>query len=179
MEVQVWPDGDFEERMFGYNSRAYAHYKRPVASLAILGDNNPSWRPVQFSWTALGCTHLLRFPSAKLLDWAPQHGGLTMYGGRLSSLMVRSGRFRDGGELALRHIAGSSLDITEQGPAKIQIFGSSIRGLSISRRLGVPDEDGEIDRSHGAKRHCHRQPGVVCLKLPRKVAETRRIQGVC
>jgi hypothetical protein len=82
---------------------------------------------------------------AKLLDWASQRGGLTMYGGRLSSLMVRSGRFRDGGELALRHIAGSSLDITEQGPAKIQIFGSSIRGLSISRRIGAPDETGEID----------------------------------
>ena len=80
----------------------------------------------------------------KLLDWAPQRGGLTMYGGRLSSLMVRSGRFRDGGELALRHIAGSSLDITEQGPAKIQIFGSSIRGLSISRRIGGPEEHGEI-----------------------------------
>jgi hypothetical protein len=80
----------------------------------------------------------------KLLDWAPQRGGLTMYGGRLSSLMVRSGRFRDGGELALRHIAGSSLDITEQGPAKIQIFGSSIRGLSISRRIGGPEDDGEI-----------------------------------
>ena len=61
---------------------------------------------------------------SELLDWAPQRGGLTMYGGRLSSLMVRSGRFRDGGELALRHIAGSSLDITEQGAAKIQIFGS-------------------------------------------------------
>lgn len=82
---------------------------------------------------------------AKLLDWAPQRGGLTMYGGRLSSLMVRSGRFRDGGELALRHIAGSSLDITEQAAAKIRIFGSSIRGLSISRRIGAPEEDGEID----------------------------------
>jgi Pentapeptide repeats (8 copies) len=82
---------------------------------------------------------------AKLLDWAPQRGGLVMYGGRLSSLMVRSGRFRDGGELALRHIAGSSLDITEQGPAKIQIFGSSIRGLSISRRIGAEEEPGEID----------------------------------
>lgn len=82
---------------------------------------------------------------AKLLDWAPQRGGLTMYGGRLSSLMVRSGRFRDGGELALRHIAGSSLDITEQGSAKIQIFGSSIRGLSISRPIGTPEEHGEID----------------------------------
>ncbi|HLK74626.1 MAG TPA: pentapeptide repeat-containing protein [Streptosporangiaceae bacterium] len=82
---------------------------------------------------------------ATLLDWAAQRGGLTMYGGRLSSLMIRSGRFRDGGEVALRHIAGSSLDITEQGPAKIQIFGSSIRGLSISRRIGVEEDPGEID----------------------------------
>jgi hypothetical protein len=81
----------------------------------------------------------------KLLDWAAQRGGLTMYGGRLSSLMVRSGRFRDGGELALRHIAGSSLDITEQGPAEIQIFGSSIRGLSISRQIATPEESGEIN----------------------------------
>ena len=79
-----------------------------------------------------------------LLAWASQRGGLTMYGGRLSSLMVRSGQFRDGGELALRHIAGSSLDITEQDAAKIQIFGSSIRGLSISRRIGAPDEHGEV-----------------------------------
>ena len=85
-------------------------------------------------------------PNPKLLEWAPQRGGLTMYGGRLSSLMVRSGRFRDGGELALRHIAGSSLDITEQGAAKIQIFGSSIRGLSISRRVGDPEEQpGKIE----------------------------------
>jgi hypothetical protein len=82
---------------------------------------------------------------ATLLDWAAQRGGLTMYGGRLSSLMIRSGRFRDGGEVALRHIAGSSLDITEQGPAKIQIFGSSIRGLSISRRIGAEEDPGEID----------------------------------
>ncbi len=83
---------------------------------------------------------------SELLDWAPQRGGLTMYGGRLSSLMVRSGRFRDGGELALRHIAGSSLDITEQGAAKIQIFGASIRGLSISRRVGETGEQaGEIE----------------------------------
>jgi Pentapeptide repeats (9 copies) len=81
-----------------------------------------------------------------LLAWQPQRGGLTMYGGRLCSLMVRSGRFRDGGELALRHISGSSLDITEQGAAKIHIFGSSVRGLSISRSLGGPvQEQGDID----------------------------------
>jgi len=68
-----------------------------------------------------------------------------MYGGRLSSLMVRSGRFRDGGELALRHIAGSSLDITEQDAAKIHVFGASIRGLSISRRLSDPNEQQQGD----------------------------------
>ncbi len=72
MEVQVWPDGDFVERMFGYNARAYLHYKCPVASLAILGDSDPDWRPTQYSWTVLGCTHLLRFPTTKLLDWAPR-----------------------------------------------------------------------------------------------------------
>jgi hypothetical protein len=82
---------------------------------------------------------------SKLLDWASQRGGLTMYGGRLSSLMVRSGHFRGGGELALRHIAGSSLDITEQGAALISLFGSSIRGLSISRRVGPEEEQGEIE----------------------------------
>jgi len=80
-----------------------------------------------------------------LLEWAPQSGGLTMYGGRLSSLMLLSGRFQDGGELALRHTAGSSLDVTEQGAAKIQIFGSSIRGLSISRRAGEVVEQGDIE----------------------------------
>jgi hypothetical protein len=82
---------------------------------------------------------------SKLLAWASQRGGLTMYGGRLSSLMVRSGHFRGGGELALRHIAGSSLDITEQGAALISLFGSSIRGLSISRRIGLEEEQGEIE----------------------------------
>lgn len=81
-----------------------------------------------------------------LLEWTPHRGGLTMYGGRLSSLMLLSGRFRDGGELSLRHTAGSSLDISEQGAAKINIFGSSIRGLSISRRVrDAAGEGGDIE----------------------------------
>jgi hypothetical protein len=82
---------------------------------------------------------------SELLEWSRQPGGLTMYGGRLSSLMVRSCRFRDGGQLALRHIAGSSLDIAEQGAVTVDIFGSSIRGLSISRSPGGQVESGEVD----------------------------------
>lgn len=94
--------------------------------------------------SGIGVTNRLGTRST-LLEWAPQSGGLTMYGGRLSSLMLLSGRFQDGGELALRHTAGSSLDVTEQGAAKIQIFGSSIRGLSISRRAGEVVEQGDIE----------------------------------
>ena len=73
-------------------------------------------------------------------EWTPHRGGLTMYGGRLSSLMLLSGRFRDGGELSLRHTACSSPDITEQGAAKIHIFGSSIRGLSRAAGWAMPSK---------------------------------------
>jgi hypothetical protein len=72
MEVQVSRHGEFEQRMFVYNYRAFDHYKLPVASLAILADDDPDWRPTQYSWSVLGCTHLLRFPTVKLLDWAPR-----------------------------------------------------------------------------------------------------------
>jgi hypothetical protein len=72
MEVQVAGHGEFEQRMFVYNYRAYDHYKLPVASLAILADDDPDWRPTHYSWSVLGCNHLLRFPTAKLLDWAPR-----------------------------------------------------------------------------------------------------------
>jgi hypothetical protein len=72
MEVQVARHGEFEQRMFVYNYRAYDHYKLPVASLAILADDDSDWRPTHYSWSVLGCTHLLRFPTVKLLDWAPR-----------------------------------------------------------------------------------------------------------
>lgn len=71
----------------------------------------------------------------ELLPWEPQSGGLTMYGGRLCSLMVRNCVFRDSGMLAFRHISGSSLDIVEQGGGSIEVFDSAIRGLSITRAV--------------------------------------------
>ena len=60
---------------------------------------------------------------------------MTMYGGRLSSLMIRNCTFRDG-SLALCHIAGSSLDIVEQASGDFEITYSTIRGLTITRRVG-------------------------------------------
>lgn len=72
------------------------------------------------------------FDAVPGITLGPQRSGLTMAGGRLSSLLVRSNTFADGGMLALRHIAGSSLDIVEHRGGHIQIFDSAIRGLTIS-----------------------------------------------
>ncbi len=73
------------------------------------------------------------------LEWRRQTGGLTMYGGRLSSLMIRRSTFYDGGTLALRYIAGSALDIVEhKGGGRIDIAMSAIRGFTVSRSLDDP-----------------------------------------
>jgi hypothetical protein len=42
-----------------------------VVSLAVLGDEEPSWRPDRFAYDLWGCELLLRFPTVKLLDRDP------------------------------------------------------------------------------------------------------------
>ena len=50
IEVQSQYDGKFPQRMFIYNYRTYDLYHQPVISLAILGDENKSWRPNSFEY---------------------------------------------------------------------------------------------------------------------------------
>jgi len=45
VEVQAEEEADFGQRMYVYNYRIYDRYNREVVSLAILGDENPRWRP--------------------------------------------------------------------------------------------------------------------------------------
>ena len=68
VEVQRLPDGAFARRMFVYNYRIFDRYDRPVASLAVLGDDDPHWRPDRFSFGLLGCCHSLTCPVEKLID---------------------------------------------------------------------------------------------------------------
>ncbi len=70
LEVQGSAQAEFAERMFVYNYRIYDRYRRPVASMAVLADDTPSWKPQEFSFEVLGCKHSLQFPVAKLLDYA-------------------------------------------------------------------------------------------------------------
>jgi len=69
VEVQSQEDAAFAERMYVYNYRLYDRYHRRVASLAILGDERPGWRPERFGYELWGCEVGLRFPTVKLLDY--------------------------------------------------------------------------------------------------------------
>jgi len=76
IEVQSQAQQSFAERMFVYNYRLFDRYRRPIASLAVLADDNPDWKPVDYGFEALGCRHTLTFPVAKLLDYQNQEDEL-------------------------------------------------------------------------------------------------------
>jgi hypothetical protein len=71
---------------------------------------------------------------------AGQAGGLVMFGGRLSSFKVRSCSFEAGGRLALRHVAGSQVELSEQTHVVMDVFAAAIRGLTVTRPVGTVDE---------------------------------------
>lgn len=68
IEVQSQHDEDFPSRMFRYHARLFDRDKLPVVSLAVLGDDDPGWRPDSFGYALWGCTLALRFPTVKLLS---------------------------------------------------------------------------------------------------------------
>jgi hypothetical protein len=46
IEVQHWPEPGFEKRLYRYNYRTMDVYGKPVATLVILADRDPHWRPM-------------------------------------------------------------------------------------------------------------------------------------
>ncbi|NES85541.1 MAG: transposase [Moorea sp. SIO2B7] len=72
IEVQGQHESNFAERMFIYNYRCYDRHRKPVLSLAVLGDDNTSWRPSTYSYAYGGCEMKLTFPIVKLLDYETQ-----------------------------------------------------------------------------------------------------------
>ena len=72
IEIQNQRDPRFAERMFVYNYRIYDRYRQPVISLAVLGDEEPTWRPDRFTYGMFGCTTGIHFPIVKLFRlWEP------------------------------------------------------------------------------------------------------------
>ena len=69
IEIQSQWEAEFNERMYIYNYRLFDRYHKPVASLAVLGDEQPHWRPDRYEYELLGCRAGLQFPVVKLLDY--------------------------------------------------------------------------------------------------------------
>ncbi|BAZ80917.1 hypothetical protein PN497_11035 [Sphaerospermopsis kisseleviana CS-549] len=51
-----------------YNHRLFNRYRLKVFSFAVLGDDNPNWKPASYGYSQWGFTTHLQFPSVKLLD---------------------------------------------------------------------------------------------------------------
>ncbi|AFY81086.1 transposase [Oscillatoria acuminata] len=71
IEVQSQEESVFPERMYIYHYRSFDIHKK-VISLAILGDDRPSWRPNSYSYELGGSSVSFKFPIAKLLDYESQ-----------------------------------------------------------------------------------------------------------
>ncbi|WP_129676108.1 DUF4351 domain-containing protein [Candidatus Chloroploca sp. Khr17] len=71
LEIQSQRDPAFPERMLFYHVRLMDRERLPVVSLAVLGDDQPAWRPDQLNRHLWGCDLTFRFPTVKLLDYDP------------------------------------------------------------------------------------------------------------
>ncbi|MDM8516750.1 hypothetical protein QUF76_11160 [Desulfobacterales bacterium HSG16] len=69
VEVQGQYESKFSKRIFVYNYRIFDRYDRPVASLVVLADERPKWRPVSYSHELWGCKVSIEFPVVKLADY--------------------------------------------------------------------------------------------------------------
>lgn len=72
LEVQSYEETNFPQRMYVYHYRLFDRYNRSIASLAILGDDRPTWKPNQFSDELWGCEIKFKFPIVKLLEYSQQ-----------------------------------------------------------------------------------------------------------
>jgi len=69
IEIQGEEDADFAKRMYIYNYRIFDRYDRRVASLAVLTDDRPQWRPSSHAYEPWGWRTGIEFPIVKLLDY--------------------------------------------------------------------------------------------------------------
>ena len=69
VEVQTTEEAEFARRMYVYNYRLFDRYNREVVSLAVLGDENPLWRPDNFGYRRWGFEARIQFPVVKLFGF--------------------------------------------------------------------------------------------------------------
>ena len=76
VEVQGQREKVFPERMYVYSYRIYDRYRHQVASLAVLCDEHPAWRPDHFGYDNWGCKVGIWFSVVKLIDFRGDEAAL-------------------------------------------------------------------------------------------------------
>lgn len=76
VEVQGQREPQFPLRMFIYNYRLFDRYKTPIASFAILTDEDNTWRPTEYRAEMFGTELTLKFETVKLLDYRARQAQL-------------------------------------------------------------------------------------------------------
>jgi hypothetical protein len=69
VEIQSQYQENFAKRMYIYNHRLFDKYGKEVISLAVLGDDDPKWRPTRFGYSRWGFSSDTKYPMVKLLDF--------------------------------------------------------------------------------------------------------------
>jgi hypothetical protein len=81
---------------------------------------------------------------ANYAPWTFESGGVSIYGGKISSFMVRNCQFVDGGTVAFRRVAGSGCDLVDQNESRFEFFSSAIRHVSVTSPEDVEGARTEI-----------------------------------
>lgn len=76
VEIQGQKDLAYEKRLYVYNYRLFDRYDRPVATLSVLTDSDPAWRPHRYGYELFDCHISLDFPVVKLLDYKDKQAEL-------------------------------------------------------------------------------------------------------
>jgi hypothetical protein len=69
IEIQTQYQKEFPKRMHVSNNRISDNYGREVVSLAVLGDDDPNWRPTRFAYSRWGFISGTKYLMVKLLDF--------------------------------------------------------------------------------------------------------------
>lgn len=69
LEFQGQPDAKLPERMYTYHCLLYIRFRRPILSVAVLGDDRLNWRPKVYEYDLWGCRVSLDYLTVKLWDY--------------------------------------------------------------------------------------------------------------
>jgi hypothetical protein len=72
VEIQAQEEKGFGQRVYEYHYRIFDLRKRPVASLAVLADDNHDWFVDRYEQTLWGCKTMFTFPVVKILEYRDQ-----------------------------------------------------------------------------------------------------------